>query len=135
MVDVAPLNYERWAVIVSPIQASDVRGVRPTYDARHIEQLIQLAPSLNNVDSRKKESLIEQTLKSPDVRQKFPKPKPEAPPVTSHPAGLVLRQPLPIGVFTSALDQAAPDPRKVTELYTLADNPRGLSPPTKMETA
>ena len=58
MVDVAPLNYERWAVIVSPIQASDVRGVRPTYDARHIEQLIQLAPSLNNVDSRKKESLI-----------------------------------------------------------------------------
>ena len=125
MVDIAPLNYERWAVIVNPLQAPDTRGERAPAEARHTEQLIQVSPSLNRLDTRKKASLIEQTLMPAAVRRKIIERKPVASPVTSHPAGWVLRQPLPIEIFTSAGDQPAPDPGKVIELYTPPEIPPG----------
>ena len=118
MAEIAPLNYERWAVIVNPMLAPDTGGVRPSYEARHVEQLIQLAPSLNNVETRKKESLIEQTLKPTEGRRRILVNKPEGPPVTSHPVGMVLRQPLPGEIFTSAGEELpSPDPQSVTVLY------------------
>ena len=125
MAEIAPLNYERWAVIVNPLPAPDTWGERAPAVARHTEQLVQVSPSLNRLDTRKKESLIEQTLKPAAVRRKILERKPVASPVTSHPAGWVLRQPLPIKIFTSAGDQPAPDPGKVIELYTPPEIPPG----------
>ncbi len=119
MVDVAPLNYERWAVIVSPLEVPGAQGGMYAVPLRHLEQLTQVSASLDNVDSRKKESLVEQAVKPPEARRKVPKPKPAPPPspTTSHPAEWLLRQPLPMEVLASARNQSALDPRKITELY------------------
>ncbi len=117
MAEIAPLNYERWAVIVSPLQGAEAPGVLPASGARHAEQLAQVSASLNRMDSRTKESLIEQSFQPEIVRRKISKPKSEPPSITPHTAKWVLLQPLPNEIFASARDQPALDPRKVTELY------------------
>ncbi|MBC8339524.1 MAG: hypothetical protein ISR51_00175 [Rhodospirillales bacterium] len=129
MAEVAPLNYERWALIVSPMVTQGGLGVPPGYEARHTEQLVQISPSLGRLDSRARESLVEQTLKPPESHRKAKglERKRPAPPLTSHPAGLVLRQPLPREIFTSAGNLPVPLPQTVAELYTPPETPHHAS--------
>ncbi len=117
MAEIAPLTYERWAVIVSPLQGGEAPGVLPGSGARNAEQLTQVSASLNRLDSRTKESLIEQSIQPVKVRRKIPKPKSEPPSITSHTAEWVLLQPLPNEIFNSDRNQPVLDPRKITELY------------------
>jgi len=123
MAEIAPLNYERWAVIVSPMVTQGALNVRPPGEARHTEQLIQIAPSLGRLDSRKHESLIEQTLRPAEARRRLIERKRVAPPVTSHPGGLRLRQPLPREALDSAGNLPVPDSQTVTQLYTPPEPP------------
>ena len=86
MAEIAPLNYERWAVIVSPLLVHDAPYVTPASGARHAEQLTQVSASLNRLDSRTKESLIEQNIRPPDARRKAPQREPEPSLTESHPS-------------------------------------------------
>jgi len=113
----APLNYERWAVMVSPLHGIEAPGVVPGFGARQAEELTQVSAATSRLDSRKKESLIEQTIRPGKVRRKILKRKSAPPPLTSHPAGWALSQPLPDGIYASARNPLTVDPRKVTELY------------------
>jgi len=117
MAEIAPLNYERWAVMFSPLWVHGAPNATPASGARHAEQLTQVSASLNRLDSRTKESLIEQSIQPMVMRRKIPKRESEPPSITSHPAEWVLLQPLPNEIFTSARNQPALDPRKITELY------------------
>ena len=126
---IAPFNYERWAVMVSPLLVPDVVGVKSAFGLRHDEQLTQVSASLGQLDSRKKESLIEQEVPPPPSQRNATKTQSPPPPLptTSHPAEWLLRQPLPMAVIASARGQSAPDPRKITQLYTPPDSPPGSS--------
>ncbi len=115
--NIAPLNYERWAVVVSPLHGLEAAGALPGSGVRHTEQLTQVSASLSHLDSRKKEGSIEQNIRSADMRRKAPKRNPAPSPVRSHPGGWVLSQPLPDGIFTAARNLTAPNPGKVVELY------------------
>ena len=125
MVDIAPLNYERWAVIVSPLLVSDAREVKPTTASRHAEQLTQVSAALSHLDSRKKEGLIEQNIQPMVLRRKTLERNSEPPLTESHPAEWLLLLPLPNGIFNSARNQPALDPRKITELYDHPETTRG----------
>lgn len=125
MFDIAPLNYERWAVIVSPLQVFDAWDVKPASPSRHAEQLTQVSATLSRLDSRTKESLIEQSIQPAKLRRKILKRKPEPPSITSHAAEWLLSLPFPNGIFNSARNQPALDPRKITELYKHPENTRG----------
>jgi len=117
MNDIAPLNYERWAVIVSPLLVPDAPEGGYAVPLRHPEGLVQVGASLGRLDSRKKESLIEQTFQPVGVRRKVPERKPAPPPATSHPPEWVLRQPLPMGTLASARNDSVVDIRKAIEAY------------------
>ena len=121
MVDIAPLNYERWAVIVSPLQVQEVQGGGYAVPLRHPEGLVQVGASLSRLDSRKKESLIEQKVPPPEQRHKVSRSKPQPPPplpIKSHPPDCLLRQPLPMAAIASARNQTVVIPGKVIGLYT-----------------
>ena len=117
MAEIAPLNYERWAVMFSPLWVHGAPNVTPASGTRHAEQLTQVSASLNRLDSRTNESLIEQSIQPMVMRRKIPKRESEPLSITSHTGGWVLLQPLPNGIFNVAQNQPALDPRKVTELY------------------
>ncbi len=121
MSEIAPLNYERWAVVISPLVVSDPPGVLPGSGARHAEQLTQVGASLNRLDTRKKESLIEQSIQPVELRRKILKRKSEPPSITSHPAEWVLLQPRPNEIFNSDRNQPALGARKIVELYEHPD--------------
>ncbi|MDA1090349.1 MAG: hypothetical protein O3A85_08575 [Proteobacteria bacterium] len=120
MNDIAPLNYERWAVVVSPLLVPEAQEVKSAFGSRQTEQLVQVGASLGRLDTRKKESLIEQSLRQPEQRSRIPgfKPPRSPPPTTSHPSEWLLRQPLPMAAIASARNQSAPALRTILKLYT-----------------
>lgn len=125
MADIAPLNYERWAVIVSPLEVAAVQEGGYVVPLRHPEGLVQLGASMSSVDSRSKESLVEKTLGPEKAPQKISKSKsapPPAPPV-SNPTDMVLSQPLPMEVIASAREQPVPNRNEVLASYVPVQEP------------
>lgn len=120
VVPIAPNNYERWMVIHSPLLVAEA-GAGGRWGFRHTEGLVEVGASLSRLDSRNKESLIEQSLQPGKRPRKVFNSKPQAPLMTSHPGEWVLRQPLPMATLVRARGHEAVDPRKVTGLYTHAE--------------
>ncbi len=125
MFDIAPLNYERWAVMVSPLLVDSTPDAKPASAARHAEQTAQLSVSPRLLGSRTGEGLIEQKIRPMEVPRKSLERNSE-PPLNGQPPGewLVIL-PLPNGIFNSAPSQPALDPAKVTELYKHSEPTRG----------
>ncbi len=117
MAEIAPLNYERWAVVVSPLQVSDAPEAKPTTASRHAEQLAQVSAAPSRLGSRPGEGSIGQNNQPVGLRPKTLERHSEPPVAESQPAEWVLLQPLPNGIFNAARNQPALDPRKITELY------------------
>ncbi len=125
MFDIAPLNYERWAVMVSPLLVDSAPDVKPASAARLAEQLAQLSVSPRLLGSRTGEGLIEQNIHPMELRRKSLERNSEPPLNGQPPAEWLLLLPLPNGIFNSAPSQPASDPGKVMELYKRSEPTRG----------
>lgn len=125
MFDIAPLNYERWAVMVSPLLVDSAPDVKSIAAARHAEEFTQLSASPRTLGSPIGEGLTEPDIRPEELRRKTLKRESEPASITSHPAEWLLVQPFPSGIFNSAPNQPALDPGKVTELYKHPEPTRG----------
>jgi len=127
MFDIAPPDYERWAVVVSPLQVPEYRDVTATSALRHTELLAQVSASLSHLDSRKKEGLAEQDVQSATLTRNTLKRSSEHPSTKSYSAKWGLLQPLPVGIYNTALNQSTLEPQKISKLYKSPETTRGLA--------
>lgn len=125
MAEIAPLNYERWAVMVSPLLVPDAQNAKSTAASRHAEQLTQVSAAPSRLGSRTDEGSIGQNNQPVGLRRKTLDRRSESPATESRPAERLLSLPLPNGIFNTAQNQPALDPRKVTELYEHPETTRG----------
>jgi len=127
MLDIAPLNYERWAVVVSPLQVPGGQHGESSPPLRQTERLGQVNASLSGTSSRAGEGLREPVSRSMELRQETHKRDPAPPLNGSYPTDFNWFFLLPDGIRNLMQDRPALDPRKVTGLYDHPESVRGAT--------
>ncbi|MFQ5763392.1 MAG: hypothetical protein ACE5GT_00545 [Rhodospirillales bacterium] len=127
MSEIAPLDYERWAVLVSPLLAPGAAYVEAKQPPRHAEQLGPVSAALNRPGSRAGEGLNGSDSRPMELGPKTLERDPEHPLNGPHPTDLNWFFQLPSGVRDSMQNQPALDPQKVTERYEFPEKPRGAT--------
>ena len=127
MLNIAPLDYERWAVLVSPLLVPGAPHVEAKPPPRHAEHLGPVSAALSGTGSRAGEGLREPVSRLMGLRRKTLERDQARPLNEPHPTDLSLLFPLPNGIFNSAQNQPAIDPRIVMELYDHPENTRGTT--------
>ncbi len=127
MLIIAPLDYERYAVLVSPLLVPGAQHAEAKPPPRRTEQLGPVNAALSGTGSRTGEGMREPVSRPMGLRRKTLELDQERLLNGPHPADLSLLFPLPNEIFNSARNQPALDPRKVTELYKHPETTRGSS--------
>ena len=124
---IAPLDYERWAVLVSPLLAPGAGHVEAKQPPRHAEQLGPVSGELNRPGSRTGEELRKPDFRLMGMRRKSLERDQEHALNGPHPTDLNWFFQLPSGVRDSMQDRPALDPRTVTGLYDRPESARGIT--------
>ncbi|NQV84559.1 MAG: hypothetical protein HQ494_12135 [Rhodospirillales bacterium] len=127
MLNIAPLNYERWAVIVSPLQGQGAEHVEAQSSPRQVEQTGPVSAALSGTSSGAGETLRESDSRELEVRRNSFNRNPEHPLNRPHPTDLSLLFQLPIEILNSLRNKPTLDPRTVTGLYDRPENKRGTT--------
>lgn len=127
MSDIAPLNYERWAVLVSPLQGQDAvhAGAKPT--PKQLEQTGPVSAALSGTSSGAGETLKKSDSREIEARRKSLERESEHPLNGPHPTDLNWFFQLPGGVRESLQDRPVPGPRIVSGLYDRPEIMRGAA--------
>ncbi len=124
---VAPLSYERYAVLVSPLLVPDVLPVTAKPPSRQVEQLAPVNPTSRRAGSHPEAVLKKSISQTVDVPQSSPvqsRTRPlHGPPLPDARNFLSL----PVHSVGSMRDQTIPDPRKLVRLYEHPENPRAIA--------
>ncbi len=90
MLNIAPLDYERYAVLVSPLLVPDAARVEAKPPPRHAEQLGPVSAALNRPGLRTGEGLNGSDSRPMELGPKTPERDPEHPLNGPHPTDLSL---------------------------------------------
>lgn len=114
---VAPLDYERWAVLVNPLLVPSAVQVEAKSPPRQAEQLGAVNAALNGTSSRAGEGLREPISRSMGLGRNSIERNSASPLTVPPPTDLNWFFQLPGGARGSMQDRPAIDPQKVAELY------------------
>lgn len=124
---IAPLDYERYAVLVNPLLAPGAEHTEAHPPTRQTEQPGPVNAALSGTSSRAGEGLREPVSRPMEVRRKSFERGPEPPLNEPYPTDLNWFFQLPSGVRESAQGRPVLDPWIVTGLYDHPETPRGAT--------
>jgi len=124
---IAPLDYERWAVLVNPLLVPGGQHGESGPSPRQAEQLGQVNASLSSTSSRAGEGLREPVSRSTGLRQETQKREPAPPLNGPHPTDFNWFFLLPNGSRGLMQDLSAPVSRIVAGLYDHPKTTRGAT--------
>ena len=127
MMNIAPLDYERYAVLVNPLSVPDAAHVDANPPPRRIEQIAQVSTKLSRPDSRAGEELKGHGSRPTDLRRKLTEHDPGHPLNAPHPTDLNWLYQIPNEAGKSIQDQPTIAPLTVVELYDRPGKTRGAT--------
>ncbi len=125
MLIIAPLDYERYAVLVSPLLVPGVPKVEAKQPPKRVEQLRPVSPASSYSGSQANEVSKNSGPRAVDVQKStlaHNRVRPQRGPPPTAPGGVSR---FPSGSHSLVEGQSPPRPQKVVELYEHPENIRG----------
>ncbi len=117
MLNIAPLDYERYAVLVNPLPAADARHIDAATPSRRVEQTDPVSTALGRADPQVGKEIKGRNFGLAVIKGEPIERDSEQPLNEPHPTDLNWFYQASNEARNSILDQPAIDPRAVIELY------------------
>jgi len=127
MSDIAPLDYERWAVLVSPLLVPGAQQVEAKPPPRHAEQTGPVSAAPSGTGSRASGDQMGLGARPAKLPRRAFERDSEHPLNGPHPTDLNWFFRLPNETRDSMRDQPAIEPRRIVRLYEHPEKTRGTT--------